>query len=68
MKFYGEIVGKVIQTAYSPAQSCAIGTILIRKDLAVSGIMLEAADKDGTFSLETVSYPITRPISWDIQI
>lgn len=68
VKFDGEVVGKVLQTAYSPAQSCAIGMILIRKDLAVSGIMLDAADKDGSFSLETVSYPITRPISWDIQI
>lgn len=68
VKFGGDVVGKVIQTAYSPAQSCAVGTILLRKDLAVSGIILEACDKDGSFSIETVSYPITRPISWDIQI
>lgn len=68
VSLYGEEVGKVVRAKYDPSFDGVLGIAMLRIDIAVSGIELTVVADGEEHTIETLSSPFVRPLSWDSQI
>lgn len=61
-------VGKVLYSKYDPALNGVLGYMLLKIEVAVSGIPLTIKTDDRIVAATTVSSPFVRPLSWDSQM
>lgn len=68
VSLFGEEVGKVLHCRNNPAIGGVLGLVLLRSDVAVSGLEMTLTVDGKDYPLQTLSSPFVRPLSWDSQM